>query len=240
MTSVTYLGHSGFLLELDKEYFLFDFHTGLIPALNPEKELYVFVSHAHQDHYNRDVWALRKSYAPVNYIVSKDVPLSASQRQRIGLSEADNKRIFRVKENEVIKPSENITVETLLSTDEGVAFIVSCDEQTFFHAGDLNLWTWPGDGEAANRDRLRRFMMEMEKIKGRIFDIAFFPLDPRQEEDCGNGLRIFQQMTKTAKLFPMHMWGKFAMIRSYMDKYPDECSNIVMLEYDGQVVRLSD
>ncbi|MCL2719037.1 MAG: MBL fold metallo-hydrolase [Lachnospiraceae bacterium] len=232
---ITYLGHSGFLLELDKVYFLFDYHTGQIPPLNPDKELYIFVSHAHGDHYNREIWGIRKSHFRVRFIVSKDIPLSASQKLKLGLTEQDEKRITRVKADEMYRLSSDLSVETLLSTDEGIAFIINYGKKTFFHAGDLNLWTWPGDEEQANCDRFRRFMIEMEKIRGRVFDVAFFPLDPRQEEACGDGFRIFQQITETEELFPMHMWGNFAVTNSYIEKYPDESDNVVIIEYEGQV-----
>jgi hypothetical protein len=143
--------------------------------------------------------------------------------------------IIRVKADETHRLSKDLSIETLLSTDEGVAFIVKYGKKTFFHAGDLNLWTWPGDEEQVNRDRLRRFMIEMEKIRGQVFEAAFFPLDPRQEEACGDGLRIFQRMTETKELYPMHMWGDFETVNSYIEKYPDESGNIVRVEYEGQV-----
>lgn len=235
---ITYLGQSGFLLEDNSKYILFDYYTGQIPPLNPEKDLYIFVSHAHHDHYNRDIWTIRKIHPQVTYIVSKDVPLSASQKLRLGLTGQDDERIVRVKANESFKLSPEISVETLLSTDEGVAFIVTSGNQTIFHAGDLNLWTWPGDEEEKNEVRRKRFMVEMEKIRGRFFDIAFFPLDPRQEEDCGKGMQIFQQITNTANLFPMHGWGKIGVIHSYLEKYPEESNHIIILEYEGQAVEI--
>ena len=45
---------------------------------------------------------------------------------------------------------ENVTVETLDSTDEGVAFLVTADETSVFHAGDLNDWVWEGEPEEDN------------------------------------------------------------------------------------------
>jgi len=250
---ITYLSHSGFLVELDEAYFLFDYHTGQIPPLDSNKYLYIFVSHAHGDHYNRDIWSFRETHLNVMFIVSKDVPLSASQKLRLGLSKQDDEKILRVKANEshliyterefdTLKISHSLHLKTLLSTDEGVAFIVIYEEEKhigdeiyFFHAGDLNLWTWPGDEEATNNDRYRRFMLEMEKIRGYIFDVAFFPLDPRQEEACGDGFRIFNEVTETFTLFPMHMWGDYSVVGKYISKYPKEAENIVKLEYEGQV-----
>ncbi|MCL2254389.1 MAG: MBL fold metallo-hydrolase [Lachnospiraceae bacterium] len=238
--AITYLGHSGFLLELDNIYCLFDYYIGQIPTLNPQKDVCIFVSHAHGDHYNRDIWHIRKSHPTVKYIVSKDIPLSASQIKRLELTDLNEDNLLRVKANEKYRISSDLTVETLLSTDEGVAFIINYREQSFFHAGDLNLWTWASDDEEKNQDRYNRFMIEMNKIKDMKFDAAFFPLDPRQEDDCGNGLRIFNQMTATEMLIPMHFWGKFETISSFMDKYPNECMNMIMLESEGQEIKKID
>ena len=55
---VTYLNHSGFLLELEDCYIIFDYYRGELPLLNKEKEVFVFCSHVHADHYNPKVFSL--------------------------------------------------------------------------------------------------------------------------------------------------------------------------------------
>ena len=42
--NVTYLNHSGFLLEWDECYWIFDYFKGEIPTMNPNKDIYVFTS----------------------------------------------------------------------------------------------------------------------------------------------------------------------------------------------------
>lgn len=37
MMRVTYLGHSGFLLEMEDALFLFDYYQGSLPEMDPEK-----------------------------------------------------------------------------------------------------------------------------------------------------------------------------------------------------------
>lgn len=39
---VTYLNHSGFLLELEDCYIIFDYYRGELPPLNKKKEVFVF------------------------------------------------------------------------------------------------------------------------------------------------------------------------------------------------------
>ena len=50
--TVTYIHHSGFLVETRKFYYLFDYESGDLPALNPEKPIFVLSSHSHDDHLN--------------------------------------------------------------------------------------------------------------------------------------------------------------------------------------------
>ena len=49
---VTYLNHSGFLLELENCYIIFDYYRGELSPLNAKKDVFVFCSHVHGDHYN--------------------------------------------------------------------------------------------------------------------------------------------------------------------------------------------
>ncbi len=236
---VIYLEHSGFLVEWEDIYCLFDYNSGTIPELDRDKSLYVFVSHAHGDHYNRSIWGLREKYAKVNYIVSKDVPLSAGQRIKLGLQEADEKRILRVRADETYHlPEGGPEIKTLRSTDAGVAFLVGYAGRTIFHAGDLNLWTWPGESAKYNDEMRKNFLMEMVKIKDLSLDAAFFPLDPRQEEDCGKGLEIFNRTAVVKTLFPMHFWGTYDTIPRYIAAHESECSNIKNIEYEGQVFNI--
>ncbi len=236
---VIYLGHSGFLMEWEDIYCLFDYERGTIPELNSDKPLYVFVSHAHGDHYNRSIWGLREKYPVIHYIVSKDVPLSVGQRMKLGLQEADEKRILRVRADEIYHlQSGGLEIKTLRSTDEGVAFLVSYAGKMIFHAGDLNLWTWPGESAKYNQDMKQRFLREMDKIKDLPVDVAFFPLDPRQEEDCGKGLEIFNRTAAVKILFPMHFWSKYETVPHYIVTHKSDSSNIKTIEYENQIFNI--
>ena len=54
---VTYIYHSGFLVETERSYLLFDYWKGEIPPLDYKKELYIFASHAHRDHFSEDIFS---------------------------------------------------------------------------------------------------------------------------------------------------------------------------------------
>ena len=58
MMNITYINHSGFLVESADCYYLFDYFKGSLPILKTEKPILVFASHNHQDHYNPEVFKL--------------------------------------------------------------------------------------------------------------------------------------------------------------------------------------
>ena len=70
---ITYIGHSGFAVELEDKILLFDYYKGELPVLDRSKRLYVFVSHRHGDHYNREILSFREKRENVTYIFSKDI-----------------------------------------------------------------------------------------------------------------------------------------------------------------------
>lgn len=47
---VTYIDHSGFMVESGSCYYIFDYYKGELPKLDKDKEVIVFCSHFHQDH----------------------------------------------------------------------------------------------------------------------------------------------------------------------------------------------
>ena len=64
---VTFLAHSGFLVELPSALLLFDYLGAGLPAL-PDKPLLIFASHRHEDHFTPSLFPLedgsRETYFP--------------------------------------------------------------------------------------------------------------------------------------------------------------------------------
>ena len=55
---VTYINHSGFLVETRDCYYIFDYYRGELPHLDKEKEVIVFCSHFHEDHFNPQIFEI--------------------------------------------------------------------------------------------------------------------------------------------------------------------------------------
>ena len=148
---ITYLSHSGFLVELQHSYLLFDYYRGEIPELNKSKVLYIFVSHKHEDHYSFSIWNLKDEYPKVKYILSKDVPFTENVRKKRGLTDDILPHTLRVNGNNHYSFDE-LEISTLKSTDAGVAFLVETEGVKIYHSGDLNLWAWKDADEEYNKE----------------------------------------------------------------------------------------
>lgn len=209
---VSYIGHSGFAVELDCCTLLFDYYRGALPAFAPEKPLYVFSSHAHQDHFNFAIFELKKTHPNITYVLSRDIrrKWSAAGFARHGVSREtyDMLSFWGARETKRFGP---IRVETFESTDVGVAFLVSAEGKAIFHAGDLNDWVWAGEPPEENQAMTARFQAEVGRLSGRRIDAAFLVLDPRQEADFAQGFDYFMRHTDTVRAYPMHFWNDFSV-----------------------------
>ena len=72
----------------------------------------------------------------------------------------------------------------------------------------------------------------MDNLK---IDVAFVPLDPRLEETAYEGLEIFMEHTNQQIVFPMHCWGKYDIISSFLNKHPEYKEKIRMINNEGQI-----
>ncbi|MDD4113287.1 MAG: MBL fold metallo-hydrolase [Herbinix sp.] len=231
--NITYINHSGFLMEWDNCYFLFDYYNGQIPSLDNNKMLVVFVSHGHGDHFNPDIFELYKEHSKITYLISSDIKLNERAKLKHGITEEIWELIKIVRpyqEYELFDEDKNkILIKTLKSTDSGVAFIIEYCEKTIYHAGDLNLWVWMGEDKQFNNDMRAKFNKEISRLENTTLDIAFAPLDPRQEEWYGLGMDALLNSANVRYMFPMHFWEKPEIIQKYnKDSEAIKSSAIIM------------
>ena len=207
---VTFIEHSGFLVETEKSYLLFDYWKGSIPPLDPKKTLYVFASHFHHDHYTKEIFKLEKRCHKTFYIMSDDIRQNSGYWKQVSH--------FRFVNPGDIKQVDGCHITAFDSTDEGVAFLVEVDGCVFFHAGDLHWWDWPGEPEEENQMMKKRYCAEIDRLKGKKINVAFVVVDPRQEESGGLGMDYFVENVDAEYIFPMHFWEDYAYVRDYFNK----------------------
>lgn len=209
---ITYIAHSCFIVELDRTILLFDYYKGELPELPPGKSVFVFSSHSHADHFNLDIFSLMEEYPDTCYVFSNDIRRKYSRnfflKHDVPEDIYDNKVTFLPDGCQAsVGDVSAIRVETLKSTDEGVAFIVTVEGKTIYHAGDLHWWAWAEESAANNAQMEADYKKEIDSIEGRHFDAAFVVLDPRQEpEYFYKGLDYFMRHTDTDIVYPMHFW----------------------------------
>lgn len=216
----TYINHSGFLVETESFYYIFDYYKGVLPVLDKSKKVIVFSSHTHADHYNPEIFGML-SDMQVQAVLSKDIS-PKKYPDGIEITKAYANKTYYI---------DNIRIDTLLSTDAGVAFVVYDPEGIIYHAGDLNDWTWEGEPEQWNRQMRGNYRHEIDKLKNVQPDIAFVVLDPRQENNYANGLIYFIENVKAKQIYPMHYWNDSSVINKLNLTYPQYSDIIKNTEY---------
>lgn len=198
---VTFIYHSGYLIELEKSVLLFDYYRGELPEIDQAKKLYVFASHRHPDHYNQEIFEMFRDFPDVTYILSKDI------REKPYMH-----HVTFLKAKTFLEMPDGVKVWTFRSTDEGVAFLVKCEGKYIYHAGDLNWWHW--EGEPGNYNDMMRinYQKEIDRLSETLreenaeTDAAFVVLDERQEEAYCLGMEYFLETVPSRAVFPMHFF----------------------------------
>lgn len=213
--NVTYIHHSGFLVETDRFYYLFDYETGALPEMDAGKPVFVLSSHGHGDHYNPEVFSLLDSAGckHVCAVLSDDIEVPAGRN------------VLQVTAGMTYDLGRAQTLTTFCSTDLGVAFLIEEEGKFIYHAGDLNDWVWEEESDAYNEqmtaDYREQIRLLSETMNQREIDAAFVVLDPRQEKDYDRGLCFFMQNVCAKQVYPMHYWNKPEIIGTFLKDHPE-------------------
>lgn len=215
----TYIFHSGFMIELENHVLVFDYYQKELPHYPANKKVYCFVTHFHQDHFNRDIFDL---FPNATFILSKDTRIK----------ETDS--IHIVKKNETYEIGD-LMIKTLRSTDAGVAFLVTVEDKVIYHAGDLNWWHWEGEPKNFNDNQAYNFKKEMAKLDGLTIDVAMLPLDPRQEENAWWGIEEILKHAQIKHILPMHFGDAVELMQDYLNEEPlKNYPQIHKIEHENQ------
>ena len=164
---VWYLGHSGWAIETPGHFLVFDYtdpprlpdNPGLCngcidPAALPQKQVIVFASHEHGDHYSPAIFEWRAQIPRITYVLGFRPPEATGY--------------------EYVAPHETrdlagVKVTPIAANDTGEGFLVEVDGLVLFHAGDHACRT---------RDLSGDYTPEIEFLAGRGLrpDIAMLPI----------------------------------------------------------------
>ena len=222
--NVTYIHHSGFLVETDRFYYLFDYETGQLPEMDVTKPIWVLSSHGHADHYHREIFSLLagSGMQHIRGVLSDDIEAPA------------HVDALRVSPGQKYALGDRQTLTTFRSTDLGVAFLIEDQGKLIYHAGDLNDWVWEEEtsdyNEQMTEDYRQQIRLLAQTLDSRVIDVAFVVLDPRQEKDYDRGLCYFLENVSAKQVYPMHYWGKPAIIETFLKAHPQYGSQIQRTE----------
>lgn len=214
---ITFLAHDGFFIELDTVCLLFDRWKGALPPL-PDKPLLVFVSHRHEDHFRPEIFQLAVSHPDTRFLLGSDFHLTAKNLEKWQVPSSAQCR--RCGKHDVFDALPGVTVETFPSTDEGVAWMVTAEGRSLFHAGDLNWWHWAEESYEWNRNMEANFKRYTAPLRGRRADVAMLPLDSRLGQSGFLGPRYFLELMDVRHFLPMHQWDDYAFTDAFLTAYP--------------------
>ena len=262
--TLTYIFHSGFVLETDKSILIFDYWldlNGVVPPfLKKDKPVYVFSSHFHEDHFNRAIFEWRKQREGITYILSKDI----YKHRRANKEDAD---VWLAKGG--TWSDGTISVWALGSTDSGVSWIVETEGKRIFHAGDLNNWyarvlpdAKPGetiyneefDEEIDPIAHEKQYLGELKDIRKITdsFDVVMFPIDGRigrsssarllpsgRKNGYTHGGRQFIERFKVGLFVPMHFVASGFESAWQMKEFTDEkCIPFWEISREGETIEI--
>ena len=234
---IYYIYHSGFVLELEKSILIFDFYRIPTDKKNEEesfiskfikrtdKKVYVFSSHSHSDHFNKEILKWLSLNENIKYILSDDIKIHK------------HKNFYFTKEGDSFE-LDNLKISTFGSTDLGSSFYVNVEDKNIFHSGDLHLWHWEDDTLEEEKTMYDAYMSELEKIKklDRI-DIAFVPVDPRLGVNTLEGVELFYKVLKPKLIVPMHFSDDYSQMKNFIDNFKN-IKDVEVIEIDESMKKI--
>ena len=221
---VTYLEHSGFVIEDGRRAYVFDYWkdpAGVIDTLVAQGyELHVFVSHIHHDHYVKSIF----KYLPYIHSVwyHEDVP-ALRDAQAVSDQSMQDCMIFHSMSVGDTLEADGLTVTMFGSTDEGGSFLVDTGVHRIFHAGDLNWWHWSGDTPENIAEAKALKEKEFAPLIGLSVDIMMFPVDARLEVAREWGALEVLGIMNTKLFIPMHANGSiWVPSETFRHTYPNQ------------------
>jgi len=207
MYKVNYLGHSGFTVETDNYFLVFDYvyknkdvTLGVLDEIeqkqisikNIGKTVIFFNSHDHFDHYNRDINNLYSKYNNA-YTILGDISVNFANTKVM-----KNREVLEVK---------GVKVCTAKATDAGVCFLVNVDGIIIYFAGDNIDW-----GDEASKKLYYSEIDYLSSLAGHV-DLAFIPVcnfyGEQSKSILDSAIYAIEKFNAT-ETYPMHSpFGKF-------------------------------
>lgn len=205
MTKITYLDHSGFMVQDDKVLMVFDYYRDpahkVIKTLehHPELDVVFFVSHAHREHFNHEIFNLGQNHKRL-YIISNDVhDRDANLDLPINWMSPGDRLEDQL---------GGLKIHAFGTTGHGCSFVVTtADGKTIFHAGELGEPLSHNDNAPSDiRKYNERFKTAINRIAEEqpAVDLAMMAVSTVDGPDFAAGATHFIQTVKVGSFVPYH------------------------------------
>ena len=234
---IYYIYHSGFAVELKKNILIFDFYKfnenkkvekiffidNFLKKNN--KKVYIFSSHSHYDHFNKEIFKWLEINEDIKYILSDDIKTYK------------HKNFYFTREGKDFK-LDDLEILTFGSTDLGSSFYVNVENKNIFHSGDLHFWHWEDDTLEEQKTMYEKYISIVRQIKGLAsIDYAFVPVDPRLGVNTFEGVEIFYKELKPKVIIPMHFSEDYSKMNELIKKFESfNDVNVVKIEDDMKII----
>ena len=224
---IYYIYHSGFAVELEKNILIFDFYKfnenkkveknffidNFLKKNN--KKIYIFSSHSHYDHFNKEIFKWLEINEDIKYILSDDIKTYK------------HKNFYFTREGKDFK-LDDLEILTFGSTDLGSSFYVNVENKNIFHSGDLHFWHWEDDTLEEQKTMYEKYIS---------IDYAFVPVDPRLGVNTFEGVEIFYKELKPKVIIPMHFSEDYSKMNELIKKFESfKDVNVVKIEDDMKII----
>lgn len=220
---IEYIYHSGFTVETDNYFLVFDYYKGDIELKG--KKTIVFSTHGHPDHFNPKVFKWLENNPHILYVLSSDINAEPSKHTYI-MDPYESLKLFA------------IDIDSFGSTDLGLSFLVKVENKTIFYAGDLNWWYWDEDSDEEKLSMEKAFKSEITRIKENNIDVVFFPVDPRLDDNYFLGGKYFIDELKPKAFVPMHFGDKYEITTDFIHKMNSKTTRIVEITKKNELFEL--
>ncbi|MFO7991309.1 MAG: hypothetical protein R6U61_03325, partial [Thermoplasmata archaeon] len=218
----------------DSKVFLFDYPSqnylpkgsnSIIKNTVKDKDLYVFISHGHPDHFSSTVQRFENDTRDVHYVISDDIHTDISTADKaVKVSPESDYNV------------DDIDVHTYQSNDEGVAFLIQTNGKTIYFGGDLAKWNWPEWSESKRQEHVKVFDRVLEKLKSKNPHIAFSNMDERLPSWAGP--MDFIEKVQPRFFVPIHTFGHTEWIDDLLEKSGSTKTEIITYKKTGDKTQL--
>ncbi|WP_320170025.1 hypothetical protein [Maridesulfovibrio sp.] len=214
---ITYIFHNCFVLDVGSSSYVFD-----VPAekYRPSKaaealrnavsgrDTTIFFTHSHIDHFAPDYAEICSDAASLRSVVSDDIE-DMFPEMITGdtlIVEPDEKYEF-----------QGMKIETMLSNDLGVAYLLRTPERLqVYNGGDLASWDWENSSFAERNFTRKFFRAAVSRVASKNPQVTFSNVDRRLENLAGGPQ--FVDAVRPQVFVPTHAFGRTQWLEGIHEK----------------------